>query len=320
MLALCSRLALAALCAWSWIAPAAAQDTRAAEVALAHGDFDKALQLVRSAIEAGTRTGAELSPLYGLEARAHAGLHEAEGTLRAFTCLLALSPEFRLEKGASPELRGPYVEARRFWTQHGTRLEALPRLADDLSGLVVAMNDPTEMVTLMRVRVRLLGKQLFSEEVRPPDDRNLVALPGLKDVRAVEYSVALYDEYGNRIWERGSDVKPERLDAPVPVIAATLDEPSAAPVAEAPRSLAWLIGGGVALGLGAGAVAGGAVVHAKQGFGSTAGVLYGVGGASLITGVVLLLVAPRRGRAPQSAALACHEGPGVVGVACTLGF
>jgi tetratricopeptide (TPR) repeat protein len=323
-----ARLALAALFVGLWLSPVRAQqDTRAAEkylaaadVSLKRGQFEKVLKFARVAIEAGTRSGSELAPFYLLEARASAGMRNAEGALRAFTNLLALAPEFKLEKTAPPEQKAPYLEARKFWKEHGQRLEASAKLADDLSGLVLVLNDPTEMVVMMRVRLRLLGKVVFSEEVRPPEARNLFVLAGLKDVRALEYSLALYDVYGNRVWERGSDVQPARLDAPVQVITATLDEPAAAPVVEARSALPYYVAGGVALGLGAGAAAGGLALHLKHDevrLGS--GILYGAGGVALAAGVVLLLMAPR-GQSTQSAALACAGGPGVVGLACRVGF
>src|SRR5688572_12820115 len=94
------RLALAALFVGLWLAPVQAQEVRAAEQALKRGDFQKARKLARGAIEAGTRRGSELAPLYLLEARASAGLHDAAGALQAFVNLLGLAPEFKLEKTA----------------------------------------------------------------------------------------------------------------------------------------------------------------------------------------------------------------------------
>jgi hypothetical protein len=51
-------------------------------------------------------------------------------------------------------------------------------------------------------------------------------------------------------------------------------------------------------------------------------VLYGVGGAALVTGMIVLLLAPRRARAVESdtAALGCQGGPGELGLACAVGF
>jgi hypothetical protein len=322
-----ARLALAALFVGLWLAPVRAQDTRAAEgflpaadVSLKRGQFEKVLKFARTTIEAGTRNGRELSPFYLLEARARAGLKDAAGAQRAFVNLLGLTPEFKLEKSAPAEQKGPYLEARKFWKEHGQRLDATAKLADDLSGLVLVLNDPTEMVVMMRVRLRLLGKVMFGEVVRAPEARNLFVLEGLKDVRALEYSLALYDEHGNRIWERGSDVTPERLDAPVQVITATLEEPTVAPPVETPSPLPYYISGGVALGLGAGAAGAGVALHLKHDevrLGSA--ILYGAGGVALVTGVVLLLMAPR-GADAHSAAFACHGGPGALGIACRVGF
>ena len=114
------------------------------------------------------------------------------------------------------------------------------------------------------------------------------------------------------------------------------------------------IGGAVSLALGAGALAWAVVAHVEReslaqqwnrgdcsGSGdtrasvcasersdisryeTTAAVLYGVGGAALVTGLVLIAMAPRRAtRADTSAAsgIACTEGPGQLGLACRWRF
>jgi hypothetical protein len=342
---------LVTLCAALFASRALAQDTRAAEAALSHGDHQRALRLAQDALEAGVRSGVELAPLYLLEAKSRAGLNDAEGTLRAFTCLLAVDPEFRLDKNAADELRSPYLEARGFWSSQDMHLGAEVGLADDLSGLVVAVSDPAQMALRVRVRMRLVGEQAFGEAVRPPDARHLFPLARLAEVRAVEYSIALLDEHGNRIWQRGGGDEPLRLEAPAPVVATRQETASDVAIAP-PRRVPFYVAGGLMLVLGAGAAVGAGVAHVKReelasdwnaghcsGAGNTraqvcadersrlssmqitAGVLYGVGGASLITGLVLLLVAPRqRERDATTALLRCHDGPGELGLACTVGF
>src|SRR5688572_28044104 len=100
-----TRLALATLFVSLWLSPVRAQDTssaegylRAADVSLKRGQFEKVLKFARSVIEAATRSGKELSPFYLLEARARAGLHDAEGAQRAFVNVLGLSPDWKLDK------------------------------------------------------------------------------------------------------------------------------------------------------------------------------------------------------------------------------
>jgi hypothetical protein len=340
-----------------WVAllamPALAQDARAAEVALSLGDHQKALRLATEALEAGVRVGAELAPIYLLEAKSRAALNDAEGARRAFTCLLAVNPQFRLDRNAPHELRSPYLEARGFWSSQPAPFGAEVSLADDLSGVVVAVSDPAQLAVRVRVRLRLLGEAAFQEVVRPPDARSLLPVGQLREVRAVEYAIALLDEHGNRIFQRGSDSEPLRLDVPAPPIVQALEEPASAVAVVSPRRLPLYLAGGLTLALGAGAAVGAGVAHVKReelasdwnaghcrGEGTTraevcadersrlsrmqlaAGVLYGVGGASLITGLVLLLVAPRRQprSTDESAALRCHDGPGELGLACRVGF
>jgi hypothetical protein len=337
------------LCVVLLALPARGQDTRAGEAALSRGEHQKALRLASDALEAGVRTGAELAPIYLLEAKSRAALNDAEGTLRAFMRLLAVDPQFRLDKAAPDALRSPYLEARGFSASQPP-LGAEAALTDDLAGLVVTVSDPAQLAVRVRVRMRVPGEPAFGESVRAPEARSVFLLPRLGELRAVEYSIALLDEHGNRIWQRGSDVEPLRLDAPAPVTAARQEPASEAVVT--PRSrVAFYVAGSLMLALGAGAAAGAGVAHAKReslasdwnsgrcgGTGETraelcaderarlsrmqmtAGLLYGFGGASLVTGLVLMLVEGRERDPEASAALRCHDGPGELGIACKVGF
>jgi hypothetical protein len=164
----------------------------------------------------------------------------------------------------------------------------------------------------------------------------------------VEYSLALLDEFGNRVWLEGSDEAPLSLDAPALVAARVPEEVEADPPAAAPSAdpIPFYGVGAALLAAGAGALVGGAISHAERerlaglyngdgsectGSGTTRGTLcgpersavstnegaavalYAVGVAAAAGGAILLLLAPSGTAEP---AVACGPGPGELGLAC----
>jgi hypothetical protein len=163
--------------------------------------------------------------------------------------------------------------------------------------------------------------------------------------------VSLLDEFGNRLFQRGSDQAPEilRLEVPAPAPATI-----AAPLVERPvpaDPVPFYVAAGIAGAIGLGGIVGGAIMHGEReslasrwnagvcsGSGVTrgevcaaersalgdaeilAGVLYGVGGAALAAAGVTALLAPPQGAAGDDVTLRCTPGPGDVGLSCGVSF
>ena len=310
-----------------------------------------------ASIEAGTRTGGELAPLYLALARSAALLGDEEQARRAFTVLLALEPGFRLDREEPDEVRSPYLEARGFWSARPSPLGVDLTLSADARGVAMHVTDPGKLSARVRVRVRLEGATEFMEMVRMPESDLTVPVDGLERAAGLDVNVALLDEYGNRLLERGSDTLPEHL------VAARVEAESHGKAGRrrtrastepelALRRRRFHLGAAVSLAVGAGALTWAVVAHLQreqlaqrwnrgdcEGSGTTrasvcasersdlerqqttAAVLYGLGGAALAAGLVLLATAPARSvERPRARALACARGPGLVGVACALRF
>jgi hypothetical protein len=346
---LCASLVL-------YAAVAHAQDASAAQTALAAGELDSAVRLARAAVASGGATPRELVPLQLVLARAHALLGHEEEARTAFTWLLALEPGFRLESSAPDAVRSPYLEARGVFASHAAPLRTEVVLAEQPAALTIHVDDPAQLAARVRLRARLPGSAQFVEYVKLPERVQRIELPGLERASSVEVSVALLDEHGNRIHEQASDAAPLTLVVrpPAPERPQPQQAASATVRAVPDRSRAFYIGGGSTLAVAAGALAWAVVAHLERerlaerwnagdcdGAGTTraavcadehtqlarterlASALYGVGGTALVTGLVLLTLAPRKRASEAHVArheLGCGAGPARWGVACSLRF
>jgi hypothetical protein len=362
----------------TWVTRAGAEAPDGAEAALAEAAYPRALALAQAAIESGSLSPEALAGALRVSALASAHLNDVASSLRAFTLLLAVKPDFRLERGEADEVRSPYLEARGFWSAHATALSiTVSRDGGDetrvrgteaaASSVELTLVDPAGMVARVRLRARPAGQPAFSEVVLLPDAQMSVTLPGLGREQALDYSVTLLDEHGNRISKLGSDEAPAQLaatraNAAAPPPSATVASPLAAappnahPRTDRSRRLKYLTLGTTSLVLGASAAAVGIRAHIEReeladrwnrgacsGTGSTRAelcadersriermetlttVLYSAGAAALITGAVLVLLAPSR-KEPERAGLErlaglhCGGGVGSVGISCARGF
>lgn len=327
----------------------AAQSISDAERALTSRNYARATSITETLLEEGTREGAELAPLYRILGLARLGSGDEEGARTALTRWLAFEPTGRVE-GASDEVRSVLMEARGVWAATASRLGATAELSPEGAGLLVRVTDPASMAERVRVRVRVDGGAWVSTVV-PPTPEIEVSVAGLSGATTLDYSLAFIDEYGNRVWLSGSDEAPLHLVLPeraVATVATGSSETVARPSTSPTDPTAFYIAGGAFL---ATAVAGaviGAVSHAERerlagiyngdgstctGSGDTRGarcgpelsavganeavaiVAYTVGGAALIGGLSLLLVAPTGPSTPDTA-FSCGPGPGLVGLAC----
>ena len=346
------HIAILSACLWvgllSWAAGASAQDIEHAGRLLARNP-EAARVEATELLESGVNTPDQLAAVHRVLAEAAGRLGDDPAAVRSFTIALALDPTLRVERSASAEVRSPYMEAAGFWSSHATRLSVEVE-AGDADALLVRAIDPATLAARVRIRARLPGGT-FVELVRPTSEPVEVRLEGLALVREAQYSVALIDEFGNRLFQRGSDQAPEilRLEAPAPppVVAAPPMGPQPTPADPLP----FYVAAGIAGALGLAGIVGGAIMHVEReslagrwnagdcdGAGLTrgevcssertaignaetiAGVLYGVGGAALAAAAVTALLAPSNTSPAESATARCTPGPGEVGLSCGVSF
>jgi hypothetical protein len=337
-------------------APASAQDIQHAQRVLARNP-EAARAEATQLLESGASGAEQLVQIHRVLGEASARLDDEQQAVRSFTALLALDPNFRVERNAPDQVRSPYMEAAGFWTDQPVRLGVDVRAAEDRDVLLVQAVDPGNVAARVRIRARLAGGT-YVELVRPTSAPFEVALNGMRENRRVEYSIALIDEFGNRLHQRGSDATPETITIEAPVVPVVVTPPPTQVPVTPPDPLPFYIAAGVVGVVGLGAVGGAAALHAEReslaarwnagnctGPGVTrgevcasersaistnevlAGILYGVGGAAIAAAVVIAIVAPTptgESASPQGTAepitVRCGLGPGDLGVACGARF
>lgn len=308
-----------------------------AETAYARIDFDAARTHATEALEAGNHTVAQTARIYFLLGMANASLRDGARARDAFQHMLALDASQPVEQNLAPQLRTPYLEARLYWSNARTPFGAAVRATE--TGLAVAVADPLRMARAALVRVRLAPGGAFATQRAPVSAAMEVPVPGIAAAQGVEYTLALLDEHGNRLWEVGTEAAPRVIAA----AAARAGTPDASPRVGA----WWRPVGWVALGLGAVSLAGGVVAwSAREGHaeawnsdacvrggrtreencaderaaGGTAETLsivgFAAGGVLAVGGAALLLVSP----SSSATAVRCAPGLSSPGLSCAVRF
>ncbi|MFT3924052.1 MAG: hypothetical protein QM778_16070 [Myxococcales bacterium] len=339
----------------TWIAPVVAQApaSEAAERALEQGAFDEAARLAADSVAQGGLTRSELASLYRALGIAKAQLGAGEEAQGAFVRALAVDPSLKLAPSEAVRVRSLFMEARGFWSQHPQPFAVSAELAPDGKTLSLSFDDPAQLASRVIVRARFETQPSFVEQVLEPSARMQIPLAAAES-GALLYTVAVLDENANRIWENGTDVQPARLEPPTPkptaVAAASLPAPSSASGA---RAYYWGAGTMLLLGAASVGVAGyanferqemarawnsgscdgsgtsrGSVCHHErermENFERLAIGFYSLGGAALITGLIVALVAPSRTPPAKEVrtarSWACQAGPGTLGLGCAAAF
>lgn len=330
----------------------------------------KAQEAARTRIESGELSPTELASEQLTLATTSARLGDAESSQRAFRVLLALDPSFRLPASFSDEVRSPYLEARGFWSAHEVPLDVKATFDEGAQTIRLKITDPAPLSVRVRLRARADDSNEIVEVVRPVAPELQVDAVAWGTFHTLAYSLTLIDEFGNRIWQRGSDERPESLQrtskprqASSPVTAAPKPVPAAAPIALAPipempppasppsRRHAFRLAASLTMAGAALSLAGAGYAHFRReqlaedwnsvrcrGQGLTRSEvcaderaelsrmqnlaigLYSIGGAALITGVVLLALTPPRSEDPGVLATHCHGGSTPLSLACTVRF
>ena len=229
-----------------------------AEKAYQSVDFPAAHSAAKQALEAGGADREQTARLYVLLGISAAAQGDAEEAKTDFVIALAVKPSLKLEKGLSPKVRDPYLEAQGYWAASSDRLALNAKPATDQAHLVVQLSDPATLVSKVELRLGAAGSSArpVFELAAAPATR--FTLPAAVRGRSYEYTLRALDRFGNVLAERGTDADPEfsRAEAAHPSSAH-----SAANPAQRGRSYALPIALGVA---GLGAVTTGIVFQVKR--------------------------------------------------------
>ncbi len=322
-----------------------------AESAYERIEFGDAQRFARAALTAGGYDRGQMARIYFLLGVSAAAEGKDDEAIDAYKRLLAIDPTSKLDRGLSPKLQGPLLEAR------GTPPQpiACEAVFDRAKGVLhLAVHDELALTSAVLVHWRVAADGPFSEARAKSASSVDLALAGAAGAARVEYSYQLIDDHHNRLLEKGSDAAPEVAEVAPRAEAAAGD----ATTKRGKLPVKWLVAGivGEVLGIGGLAGGGGAYVVGKdaadrwnnnttclangmsraancsgdrstaQAAANGAIAAFAVGGALVVAATVLLIAAPRE-RGPESVASAsgkstfdCGAGPGVVGVACGVQF
>lgn len=184
-----------------------------AEAAYRDVEFERTVDLAEEALETGALSPKRLARTYTLLAVAAAAIHDDERSKEAWIRLLALQPDTQAAKDLSPQMRGPYLEAKGYWSAQGDPLRAQAKYLRTRTSVRVDLTDPAGMAAMVSVRWRKGGEVAFKEARFLADERVYVPAEGLGPEDRIEYVVRLLDEQGNRLVEIGDDDSP-RSDEP----------------------------------------------------------------------------------------------------------
>jgi hypothetical protein len=179
-----------------------------AEEAYLEVDFDNTFRLSMEALEAGGNSRARMVRIYRLIGISAAALDRAEESRDAYVRMLALDPQIQVDRNLAPRLRGPFLEARGFWTARTTQFETNIALLRQRGALRIRLSDPVQMAETIVLHYRLRGEPLFLDENRLAAREILVEGPGLSEADVVEYYLEVLDTHGNQIIELGEQDLP----------------------------------------------------------------------------------------------------------------
>jgi hypothetical protein len=221
-------------------------------------DFAATHTLSKRALEEGGADREQTARLYVLLGISAAAQGDAEEAKTNFIAALAVKPSLKLDRGLSPKVRDPYLEAQGYWAASADRLTLNAKPGTDQDHLIVQLSDPATLVSKIELRIAEAGKT-----PRPAFDLSAApttrfALPAQVRGRSYEYTLRALDRFGNVLADRGSDADPE-------IVRPAQSSPSAgtevAPPAQHARSYVLPITLGLA---GLGSVAAGIVFQIKR--------------------------------------------------------
>jgi hypothetical protein len=220
-------------------------------------DFPATHSAAERALEAGGATREQTARLYVLLGISAAAQGNAEEAMQDYVVALAVNPTLKLDKGLSPKVREPYLEAQGYWSASSERLTFSVKPASEPEHLIVSLTDPASLVARVELRIEapgVLPRDTFRLD-RAPVTR--FALPAGLATRGYEYSSRALDKNGNVLAEYGTESDPRTVRAAHATQSNDIVRP------DPPRGRSYFLPAtlGVA---GLGAVAAGVVFHVKR--------------------------------------------------------
>lgn len=210
---------------WAWVASTAnAQDLQAADRALRRRDLEVAVRTAMDVIERGGNPVADLAAAWMVVGRAEAERGNEDASRTAFMRALALDPSATVERTASNNVRSRFLEARGALSEASVPLDASVDVVDDRT-LLLRTVDVAGVVARVRLRFRQGGQERFIDQVFPVAPEIRVPFQPLASPSHIEVLLTLIDEFGNRVWPRGDEGAPLRIE--VPVRSGSASEPGA---------------------------------------------------------------------------------------------
>jgi hypothetical protein len=235
------------------VAHAAPEEARSrAEAAYRDVDFEATRAEATRALEAGGNSPAQTARLFFLLGLSHSALGDTDSARDAFLRVLLIDPQMRMDRSISPQLRGPYLEARGFWEATTERLGAKAVFSRSERALLFTVTDPLQVSRRLRVQWReaRAGAVFKVREFELSAAALRWATPAAPE--GFEVALSVLDAHGNVLLEAATHA--------APLLVAGGPERATEPAGEArpPRAPGWQRNLGwtsIALGAGAGAAA-----------------------------------------------------------------
>lgn len=191
--------------------PAFADNSGLAEAERAYQsvDFPATHAAAKKALEAGGADREQTARLYVLLGISAAAQGDSDEAKTNFVVALGVKPSLKLDKGLSPKVRDPYLEAQGYWAASSDRLSVNAKPSSDRDHLVIQLSDPATLVSTIELHIAAAGttpRPAFDLAAAPA---TRFALPAQLHGRSYEYTLRALDRFGNVLAERGTDTDPE---------------------------------------------------------------------------------------------------------------
>jgi hypothetical protein len=180
-----------------------------AERAYQSVDFPATHATAEKALEAGGADREQTARLYVLLGISAAAQGDTEEAKTDFIAALGIKPSLKLEKGLSPKVRDPYLEAQGYWAASSDRLALSAKPGSDQHHLIIQLSDPATLVSKVELRIAAAGTTPRPAFEISPGATTRFELPGPLRGKSYEYTLRALDRFGNVLAERGSDADPE---------------------------------------------------------------------------------------------------------------
>ena len=176
-----------------------------ARAAIGASDYMTGRAALAEALAAGDAAPADLVEIYQLSGFIAAALGDSPTAVGAFKRMLALSPTATLPVGTSPKITKQFELAREFYASNKPLQLEVHTVASPPAAHISIVSDPMQMCVHVRAIVRVDGVAAKVIDTGVTQPNLIIALPhGTR----LELRVVALDEFGNRLFEVGSETDP----------------------------------------------------------------------------------------------------------------